>query len=432
MSPNVYDTFPGDSRERKRSHDTDAGISSASSVASLETTDDSKKQQHSRESSLGNMFGSVDSLNDVEVWDSISMEENAVRLLSSHRRQSVAPEQIQVELNEEKTADSPQKHLDTDERHVDPIDEETAAHVQNVVASILERYKNDSSDSDSSTAVSENSDQVSSDEESESDHEKGEVFDFHAHLKKICKRDGESDSESDGNESVTSEKAYRTAVRKAMKKIKRERSDELVESDKESEKGSENEEQSPKSDDDSSSESNEQDGDESESSSTENEKGSFEMARDVDPEIQELMLGGLIIDPKKGQNGADESRTVYRYYMNNEGKIDSVSETVDNLSDEAEDPSTKNKQEDNLASTLEQSKAEELRWPYSNFYVKEINQEALFTENCDALPSYRSTQATASHPGRKRNVMLGRVWWVEWWAREDTKMKSNTDTSTSL
>lgn len=417
-----------DSNNQRR--DREASISSASSLASLEVTDDSKKHRRSRESSLGDGYGSLDSLEDAQVWDSISMEDQAVRLISSHRRQSVSPEQIQVEMNEEETAEKPKKDLDSDDHHVDPIDEETAAHVQNVVASIMKRYDNlDMTDSDSSTVASEDSDlQVSSDEESDDDDGK-EVFDFHAHIKKICRRDDGSDSESDGTESVTSEKAFQTAVRRAMKKIKRERSDEIVESDKSSEKGSETEEQSPKSDDDTSSE---QDGDESESSSTENEKASFEMGRDVDPEIEELMKGGLVIDPKKGQNDAHDSRIVYRYFKNNKGKIDSVPDTVDNLSDDAEGPLTGNTQEDNLESTLEHSKAEDLRWPYSNYYVKEINQEAFHSENCEALPSYRSTQASASHPGRKRNVMLGRVWWVEWWAREDTKMKSNDDSSPSL
>ena len=432
VSPNVNDQSLGkkESKTRKRSYDSDtrASISSArGSIASLDTNDDSKQLNHSRKSSLGNGYGSLDSLEDEQVWDSISMEEKAVRLLSTHRRQSVDSKQIQVEVHQYDTVAKPGRCVEEEVSHVDPIDEETLSHVQNVVASILERYKQDSSDSDSSTAVSENSEldfHVSSDEESEPDDEKGEVFDFNAHIKKICKRDDGSDSESDGNESVTSEKAYKTAVRKAMKKIKRERSDELAESDN-SVKGSENE-RSPKSDDNSSSESSDQDGGESDSSSGENEKESFEVVRDVDPEIQELMADGLVIDPKKGKSGAGETRTVYRYYMNNEGKIDSVSETADNLSEEDEGPSTVNTQENTLASTLEDSKAQELRWPFSNFYVKEINQEATFSENCDALPSYRSTQASASHPGRKRNVMLGRIWWVEWWAREDTKTKSST------
>lgn len=436
VSPNVKDLSSGkeESKTRKRSYsDTKASISSRGSIASLDTNDDSKQHNHSRKSSLGDGYGSLDSLEDEQVWDSISMEEKAVRLLSTHRRQSVDPKQIQVEVGQYDTVARSGRCVEEEDPHVDPMDEETLAHVQNVVASILERYKQDSSDSDSSTAVSENSEldfHVSSDEESESDDEKGEVFDFNAHIKRICKRDDGSDSESDGNESVTSEKAYKTAVRKAMKKIKRERSDELSESDKESEKGSENE-GSPKRDDNSSSESSDQDGDESDSSSGENEKEGFEMARDVDPEIQELMADGLVIDPKKGKSGAGESRTVYRYYMNNEGKIDSVSETADNLSEEDDGPSTVNTQENTLASTLEDSKAQELRWPFSNFYVKEINQEATVSENSDALPSYRSTLASASHPGRKRNVMLGRIWWVEWWAREDTKAKSSTMNSST-
>ena len=433
VSSNVSDLPSGkkESKTRKRSYDSDgrASISSRGSITSLASNDDSKQLHHSRKSSFSNEY----SLEDEEVWDSISMEDKAVRLLSTHRRQSVDPKHIQVEVNENDTVASAETSVEEEDPHVDPMDEETLEHVQNVVASILERYKQDSSDSESSTAVSENSEldfHVSSDEESETD-KKEEVFDFDLHIKKICKRDDGSESESDGNESVTSEKAFKTAVRKAMKKIKRERSDELNESDKESEKGWANE-RSRKSDDDSSSESSDQDGEESDSSSGENEKESFEMAQDVDPEIQELMVAGLVIDPKKGKTGADESRTVYRYYMNNEGRIDSVSETADNLSEEEEGPSTVSTQENTLASTLEDSKAQELRWPFSNFYVKEINQEATFSENSDALPSYRSTQASASHPGRKRNVMLGRIWWVEWWAREDTKTKSNaTSTSTT-
>ena len=441
VSPSPSDLSSGkeESKTRKRSYDSDTktSISSRGSIASLGTTDgDFKQQNQSRKSSLGNGYGSLGSLEDEQVWDSISMEEKAVRLLSTHRRQSVDPKQIQVKVDQNDTATSPGRRDEEVDPHVDPMDDETLAHVHNVVASILERYKQGSSDSDSSTAVSENSEldfNVSSDEESEPDDEKGEVFDFDAHIKKICKRDDGSDSESDGNESVTSEKAYKTAVRKAMKKIKQEHSGELSASDKESEKGWENE-RSPKSDDNSSRESSDQDGDESDSSSGEDETESFEMARDVDPEIQELMAGGLVIDPKKGKSGADESRTVYRYYMNNEGRIDAVSETADNLSDEDEGSSTVNTQENTLASTLEDSKAQELRWPFSSFYVKEINQEATtFSANSDALPSYKSTLASGSHPGRKRNVMLGRIWWVEWWAREDTKTKSSTmNTSTSL
>ncbi|KAJ7391020.1 hypothetical protein OS493_021040 [Desmophyllum pertusum] len=438
-----------DSRRRKGSHDSDTSdagisISSACSLASFEASDDAKKHLMSRGSSVddnSSMFevygtglnGSLEWSDDEEVWDSISEQERSVRLLSSHKKMSLVPLQpeIQDEINQEKA--SPEKNIEkAADRHVDPIDEDTTAHMQDVVAAIMEQYSKDNdSDSDSSTAVSENSEvdlNVSSDEESDLADEKEEVFDYYAHIKKICKREDGSDSESDGNESATSEKVFQNAVRKAMKKIKRERSDELAESDtaspKASEKGSESE-RSPNSDDSSSESS---DDEESDSSSVESETGSFEMTRDVDPEIQELMEGGLVIDPKKGRSDADDSHTVYRYYMNNEGRVDSVTETVDKPSEEPENPPTANTQENNTASTLDDSiKPQDLRWPFSNFYVKEISQETPFPENCEALPSYRSTQASASHPGRKRNVMLGRVWWVEWWAKEDTKMKSSTD-----
>lgn len=426
-------------RNRKGSYESDirGSIGSASSLASPDRSDDNKSYQLSRTGSIATssvfeahengLTGSLDSLDvDGEVWDSISIQEQAVRLLSSHRKQSVTLQQIQVEMNQEKPAPSPEPPAKEEERHVDPIDDETAAHVNKVVASILKQYSKDSSDSDNSTA--ENSDTeipMSPDEESEEEEDE-QVFDFDAHIKKICRRDNGSDSESDGNESNTSEKVFKTAVRKAMKKIKQQRSDELADSDtgspKASEKDTENER--PPNSDDSSSESNDESSDDSSSS----EVGSFEMTRDVDSEIQELMEGGLIIDPKRGQSGANEYRTVYKYYMTNEGRISSVQEPIDNHSKEAENPPKESARENNLASTLDGSKTQDLRWPFSSFYVKEVSQEGTFPDSYEALPSYRSTPASAAHPGRKRNVMLGRIWWVEWWAREDTKMKSSADT----
>ena len=76
--------------------------------------------------------------------------------------------------------------------------------------------------------------------------------------------------------------------------------------------------------------------------------------------------------------------------------------------------------EHNLALTLGESRAQDLRWPFSNFYVKELKQDLgmPLSDNKDALPSYKSTVAFANYPGRKRDVIQGRVWCVEWWAKE--------------
>lgn len=83
----------------------------------------------------------------------------------------------------------------------------------------------------------------------------------------------------------------------------------------------------------------------------------------------------------------------------------------------------------NPASTLTGSKAEGLRWPISNFFVKEVKQEAEITQEKnmplsyieETLCSYKSIAVSASQGSRKRKVMLGRVWCQEWWAKGDSQ-----------
>ena len=83
----------------------------------------------------------------------------------------------------------------------------------------------------------------------------------------------------------------------------------------------------------------------------------------------------------------------------------------------------------NPASTLTGSKAEGLRWPISNFFVKEVKQEAEITQEKnmplsyieETLCSYESIAVSASQGSRKRKVMLGRVWCQEWWAKGDSQ-----------
>ncbi|XP_022800890.1 suppressor protein SRP40-like [Stylophora pistillata] len=408
-------------------------IGSACSIASPGGSDDTRSHQLSRQSSVGTrsafeahengLTSSVGLLDvDSEVWDSISLQEQTVRLLASFRNPSMNMQQIQVEIKEDKLAQSRKQAAKEEERHVDPMDTETSAHLKKVVASILQQYKEASSDSGSSIGENlETESPILSDEES-SEEETEDEFDFEAHIRKICRRDNGSDSESDGHGSNNSEKALKNAVRKAMRKIKRERSDELADSDNGSMKGTGNER--PPNGDGSSSESSDESNDDDGSSGA----GSFEMARDVDPEIQELMDGGLIIHPNGDSSNTNEYRTVYKCFMPDEGKIGSIQDPIVNQSEDTRNPPTESHREDNLASNLDENKAQDLRWPFSSFYVKEVRHETPFPKNFEALPSYRSTPASAAHPGRKRNVMLGRVWWVEWWAREDTKMKSGADT----
>lgn len=462
----INESSPKDLRNRKRSRESDTRASISSTDAgsySLETADDKKKpQQFSRGSSFDDsslevngkdsVHGSLDSLgNEEDVWE-MSADENAVRLLSSQRKGSLALNQILLGIDrKENSAENPENN------QMESQEDDEGVNVKDIVAAISGRRNSAGSemdsDSDSSTAVSETSDvsDVSSDEESEPDLDHGETFDLDNHINRLVKRENgsesesKSDSDSDGNESVTSDKVFQKAVRKVIKKIKRERSDEIADSDLEStqtsEKGSETEE-SPSSDD---SEASDKEDDASDASSTKSERGSFEMERNIDPEIAELMEGELVIDPKKGKPDGNNSRTVYKYYMTENGRINSTLETVENedFTEEDEDPADEadgfpmrsgRKQEDNLESTLDDSKAQDLRWPFSNFYVKEFSQdlEEPLPDKGDALPSYRSTAASAFHPGRKRNVMLGRVWWVEWWAKEDSRLKKIPDTSNAM
>ena len=324
--------------------------------------------------------------------------------------------------------------------------------VKDIVAAIkrqqesISESETDSSNSGSSKAASVTSDaeDVSSDQESEDEESEDEAdqenFDVDAHVKKLLDGgEGDSGSESDSDAEIgsdTSEKAFQKVIRKVMSRIKKERSEDFVSDDEESEmseKGSKDE-KSSNSESDSSSISSEEEDDLSDASSTESEE---ERTKTVfNPDIAELLADGLVINSKTGQKNRQDSRVVYKYFMNDDGRICSKQETVknedpaqkdDRSTEEVEEKSPKKENhQESLAATLNDDKVEDLRWPFSTIYLKEFDYDGL---GIQALPSYRSTEATASHPGRKRNVMLGRVWWVEWWAMEDTDRKKPADKS---
>ena len=281
-----------------------------------------------------------------DFWASISANERSVKLLSNHRKGSVALNQILLDLKSEKN--QPEEY-----------DEYADVDVKAIAAAISGELEGDDSEHDSDSSgsgtVSEGSDLDDDSSDEESEHE---VFDFENHINKLVKRENKSesasdnDSDSDGNESVNSEKVFKKAVQKAMKKIKRERSEEIVESDSESAKTSLKES-------------------ETEDSLTSEDQSASE-ASDTE----------------------EENENVYKFqYLAN--------------------------------------KVQNLRWPFSNLYVKDLEQDPgmPLSDLEESLPSYRSTVATAFHPGRERNVMLGRVWWVEWWAKDDSRVGKYPDKS---
>ena len=415
---------------------------------SLEASDgEAKPELRSRDSSPDGspfeMTASANSFVDEEEednWSLLSADDNEAKLLSSQKRGSIALDEILLQPD---TDDNDSSILVDDD-------------VKDIVAAIKRQQESisvsetDSINSGSSKAASVTSDaeDVSSDQESEDEESEDEPdqdnFDVDAHVKKLLDG-GESDSGSESDSdaetgSDTSEKAFQKVIRKVMSRIKRERSEDFVSDDEESEEESEmsekgsKDEKSSNSETDSSSITSEEEDDLSDASSTESEEERTK--RDFNPDIAELLADGLVINSKTGQKNGQDSRVVYQYFMNDDGRICSKQETVknedpaqkdDRFTEEVEEKSPKKENhEERLAATLNDDKVEDLRWPFSTFYLKEFDYDG---QGMQALPSYRSTEATASHPGRKRNVMLGRVWWVEWWAMEDTDRKKPADKS---
>lgn len=245
-----------------------------------------------------------------------------------------------------------------------PCEEYAEADVRAIIDAITRRENTQLSEqedeSDNSTIHSEVSD--SSDEESEC-----QEFDLESYIDKLIKRENETEGYSDSDDAPGN--AAKNRVRKVSKKTKR-----VFQalSDKSSET-----EASPSTDDSNS----DADGQEDDPKDQ-----SFEWERDV-------------------------------YFLADNEHISSSSETV-----------TKKLAPENVGDivrTLGERRAEDLRWPLSIFYVKEFKQDSgmPLLDKSEVLPTYRSTVATARQPGRKRSVMQGRVWWVEWWAKEDSRKK---------
>ena len=244
-----------------------------------------------------------------------------------------------------------------------PCEEYAEADVKAIIDAITRRENTQLSEqedeSDNSTIHSEVSD--SSDEESEC-----QEFDIESYVDKLIKRENETEGYSDSDDAAGN--AAKNRVRKVSKKTKR-----VFQalSDKSSET-----EASPSTDDSNSDADGQEDDPRDES---------FEWERDV-------------------------------YFLADNEQISSSSEVTKKLA---------NDDGGDIVRTLGERRAENLRWPLSIFYVKEFKQDSgiPLSEKSEVLPSYRSTVATARQPGRKRSVMQGRVWWVEWWAKEDSRRK---------
>ena len=435
------DSVFNSSEDRNRSHDAKRrwSVKSKTNFYSLEASnvDDKPKSANSSfDETQEEITESLDSMLDEDTWSLLSADETTVKLLSSQKRGSLLLDEI-LQQSEAENDDSG-VHVDDD--------------VRDIVAAITRQLsrdsdsENDSSISGSTSAVSEaasEAEDVSSDEESEEESDE-EDFDVDAHVTRLIKgsdSESESDSECDGDQtdSDTSVKDFQKVVRKVMNRIRRERSEDILSSEDEesetSEKGSETE-NSPNSEDDCSSELSEEGDDATDASPTNSAEELADNERTIDPDIAELLAEGLVIYPKQGQKNGKESRTVYKYIMGDDGRIQSTKETLENEDTAQKDdsatgeadktPPTNQNHVESLASTLDKDKVKDLRWPFSTFYVKELNYDNI---GIQALPSYRSTEAVAAHAGRKRNVMLGRVWWVEWWAMQDTELKKPPDKS---
>ena len=244
-----------------------------------------------------------------------------------------------------------------------PYEEYAEADVKAIIDAITRtentQLSEQEDESDNSTIHSEVSD--SSDEESEC-----QEFDIESYIDKLIERENETEGYSDSDDASN---AAKNRVRKVSKKTKRAFQ---ALSDKSSET-----EASPNTDDSNSDADGQEDDPRDES---------FEWERDV-------------------------------YFLADNEQISSSSETVTKKLDTDDGG--------DIVRTLGERRAEDLRWPLSIFYVKEFKQDSgiPLSEKSEVIPSYRSTVATARQPGRKRSVMQGRVWWVEWWAKEDSRRK---------
>ena len=89
-----------------------------------------------------------------------------------------------------------------------------------------------------------------------------------------------------------------------------------------------------------------------------------------------------------------------------------------------------------MPTTLKEDSVSDLRWPFTNFYVKEVQEDAEELSptgtkaHSEVFPCYKSKTVSSSFPGRKKDVMLGRVWWVEWWAENESTKESDPELTT--
>ena len=366
-------------------------------------------------------LGSLDTPNNAEVWHAgMSTHSGGARLLSIRRKTSLNTLQ-DIEVHETNSKEIEDVSENTGEK---PQDTRNYENVQEHGVCLFDNLNGiDKSDSGSSMAVSDSSENffaVSSDSESE---EENELFDLDAHIERLCARENDSDTTSEGSESQGSEAAFNKAVRKVIRRIKRERSDEIA-ADSDSGSRASSEKSSEESDDESSEGDSDND-DKSNDSSLSGNRG-LKMARDLDHEFADLMENELIIDQRNGKHPKSASSVVYRDYVTRD-RIDSILETMETNPEEDEYHCVGSPMENNLASSsLDTVKVQDLRWPFSSYYIKEVQHIPKGDGVDAALPSSGSTESSPSFPGRKRNVMLGRIWWAEWWAREDTKIKSHT------
>lgn len=284
------------------------------------------------------------------------------------------------------------------------------------------------------------------DDEDETELSEEEEFDLDKYIEKLCQQSTDEDESDDDDESDTDSvysKDTKKAVKKVVRKLSKNNGDDSTDSEDDdddtlsspdlnrddlstseiadnastADKDREGDVESGDDDDSSFMSSGESDvdylydddddDDDDSASSTGTSQNGDDADDSNDPESS-IKLGDELLSPTNDPKNQPHD-AVRKYYQDLErekcpAKLDVTEHEIGNMK---------------LDSALTSRSVVSLRWPFSNYYVKEFDVEyeerdSVFDEGL--LPTYKSMQSSASLPGRRRNVMSGRIWWVEWWA----------------
>ncbi|XP_032220646.1 clumping factor A [Nematostella vectensis] len=327
--------------------------------------------------------------------------------------------------NTDTHSDDSEKDSDDDEKSADTKNDEISDSDKS------DTEKDADSDSENDGSGTSESEYLSSEE---SDEDVNEEFDLEKYIRKLER--GTSSSEDDAS-SVTSEKLINRAVLRATKNFRRANVDTVKQnSDSESSDSEPEVEPKPKKE---KPPKKEQSGSEQSSGSSSEETDSFlDFTDDESISSDDTSVVSDEFNEDERVNGSQSEHTVSPFdiicmhYMGGARKEEKP------VKIELQDYELGHVHQ--LDTSLGASRVMDLRWPFTNYYVKEIDDLSSFDKDADeptntdelnpnVLPCYKSFESSALVPSRRRSVMSGRVWWVEWWAntsRTDTPNETNT------